>query len=171
MKHDSPLMFRIKNRGDIMKLSEKNVTTIIIITTALWVVINVLGWLDYAMAGFYLGVILMLLYMVLGIAKNGVVSKKFLSYPLIPWAIIWTISFYLADYYAIKFASVAPNFMVLGFHPSFASTILLYWIGGMLTLTLGFIVYRDEWLTKDDWDKFLDKIEAIKEEEERGAVQ
>ncbi|WFA10040.1 hypothetical protein [Tissierella sp. Yu-01] len=154
-----------------MKLSEKNVTTIIIITTVLWAVINVLGWLGNAMLGMYLGVVLMLLYMILGIAKNGVVSKKFLSYPLIPWAIIWVISFYLADLYALKFTGVIPSFTVLGFHPSFASTIILYWIGGMLTLTLGFMVYRDEWLTKEDWDSFLKKIEDIKEEEKRGAVQ
>lgn len=154
-----------------MKLSEKNVTSIIIITTILWVVINVLGWLGKAMAGFYLGVILMLLYMILGIARNGVVSKKFLSYPLIPWAIIWIISFFLADYYAVKFAGLAPSFTLLGFHPSFASTIILYWIGGMLTLTLGFMVYRDEWLTKGEWDSFIEKINRLKEEEKRGAVQ
>lgn len=153
-----------------MKLSEKNVTTIIIITTALWAVINVLGWFDYAMAGMYLGVVLMLLYMILGIAKNGVVSKKFLFYPLMIWAITWITSFYLADYYALKFAGTMPSFTVLGFHPSFAATIIPYWIGGMLTLTLGFIVYRDEWLSKEDWDKFLDRIQAIKDEEKRGAV-
>lgn len=154
-----------------MKLSEKNVTTIIIGTTVLWAAINVLGWLGKAMLGMYLGVILMLLYMILGIAKNGEVSKKFLSYPLILWAITWIVSFYLADLYALKFAGVTPSFTVLGFHPSFASTIILYWMGGMLTLTLGFMVYRDEWLAKEDWDNFLEKIKVLKKEEERGAVQ
>ncbi len=154
-----------------MKLSEKNITTIIIITTIIWAVINVLGWLGNAMLGMYLGVVLMLLYMILGIARNGVVSKKFLLYPLLIWAITWIVSFYLADFYALKFAGVVPSFTVLGFHPSFASTVILYWIGGMLTLTLGFMIYRDEWLAKEDWDSFLKKIETIKEEEKRGAVQ
>ena len=153
-----------------MRLSEKNVTTIIILTTILWAVINVLGWLGYAMLGFYLGVILMLLYMVLGIAKNGVLSKKFFAYPMLTWAITWMLSFFLADHYATKFAGIKPSFTILGFHPSFASTVFLYWIGGMLTLTLGFMVYRDEWLVKEDWENFLEKINTLKEEEKRGAA-
>lgn len=153
-----------------MKLSERNITTIIIATTALWVVINVLGWLGHHMMGMYLGVILMLLYMIMGIAKNGVVSKKFLTYPLLVWAVLWIVSFFLADYYAVKFAGMMPTFNIFGFHPSFAAIIFLYWIGGMLTLTIGFIVYKDDWMTENDWENFKTKIQAIEEEEKRGAV-
>ena len=153
-----------------MKLSEKNVTSIIIFTTFLWAVINVLGWLNYHMIGMYLGVILMLMYMILGIAKKGVVSKKFLAYPLLIWIVTWIISFFLANYYGTKFAGVLPTFTILGFHPSFAPIVFLYWVGGMLTLTLGFMVYQDEWMSEKDWDDFKVKIEAIKEEEKRGAI-
>ncbi len=152
-----------------MKLSEKNVTIIIIITTILWAMINVLGWLGYHMTGMYLGVILMLLYMILGIAQNGIVSKKFLAYPLLIWAITWITSFFLADYYATKFAGELPTFTVLGFHPSFAPIVFLYWIGGMLTLTLGFLFFKDEWMLDENWDNFKAKINAI-EEEKRGAI-
>lgn len=153
-----------------MKLSEKNVTTLIIVTTILWAVINVLGWLGYHMMGMYLGVILMLLYMILGIANKGKVSKKFLTYPLGIWTVTWILSFFLADHYAIKFAGILPSFNVLGFHPSFASVVFLYWVGGMLTLTLGFMIYKDEWMSDEDWESFKEKINAIKEEEKRGAI-
>lgn len=153
-----------------MKLSEKNITTLIIITTALWVVINVLGWLGHHMIGMYLGVILMFLYMILGIANSGVVSKKFLMYPLSIWALTWILSLFLADYYAEKFAGILPTFNILGFHPSFAPVVFLYWIGGMLTLTLGFMVYKDEWMSENDWENFKDKIQSIEEKEKRGAV-
>lgn len=153
-----------------MKLSEKNITTLIIVTTALWVVINLLGWSGHHMMGMYLGVILMLIYMTLGIANNGIVSKKFLRYPLIIWAITWIFSFFLADYYAAKFAGILPTFNILGFHPSFAAVVFLYWVGGMLTLTLGFIIYKDEWLSENDWENFKAKIQAIEEEEKRGTV-
>ena len=152
-----------------MKLSDKSVTNLIIITTILWIAINVLGWMDYHMAGMYLGVVMMLLYMVLGVAKQGVVSKKFLLYPLSIWAITWIISFTLAEHYSLKFAGGAPDFTVLGLHPSFAPVVFLYWIGGMLTLTLGFIYYKDEWLSEEDWDNFKIKIESI-EKEERGTI-
>lgn len=153
-----------------MKLSEKNVTSIIIFTTFLWAVINVLGWLNYHMIGMYLGVILMLMYMILGIAKKGFVSKKFLAYPLLIWVVTWILSFFLANYYGVKFAGVLPTFTILGFHPSFAPIVFLYWIGGMLTLTLGFMIYQDEWMSQTDWDDFKAKINAIKEEEKRGAI-
>lgn len=150
-----------------MKLSEKSVTTLIIITTALWVAINISGWTGNHMIGMYLSVILMLSYMIIGVAKKGVVSKKFILYPLLIWAIAWIASFSLAEYYSLKFAGALPSFTILGFHPSFAPVIFLYWIGGMLTLTLGFIYFKDEWMSEKDWDEFKHKIEAIKEEERR----
>ena len=39
----------------------------------------------------------------------------------------------------------------------------------MLTLTLGFKFFKDEWLSEEDWDNFKKKIENI-EKEERGTI-
>ena len=117
----------------------------------------------------YLGVVLMFLYMMLGVAKQGRLSKKLLFFCLVPWAIVWIVSFYLADYYATVFAGVMPSFTVLGFHPSFAATVVGYWIGGMLTLTAMYMTFKDEWLSKSDWDSFIKKIEEINETEKGGA--
>ncbi len=150
-----------------MKMTEKTVTIFVLITTALWVIITVLGWKGQHMAGMYLGLVMMLLYMILGVSKQGVVSKKLLFYPLISWGLVWAISFFLADFYALKYAGVMPDFTIMGFHPSFAPIIFLYWIGGMLTLTLGFVVLKDEWMSEEDWDNFKVKIEGLKEEEKR----
>lgn len=168
MIHEAPVML-IKYRRDIMKLSDKSVTTIIIITAVLWLAINLSGWTGHHMVGMYLSVILMLLYMILGIAKQGIVSKKFFLYPLLVWSIAWMASFFLAEHYSVKFAGNLPDFTVLGFHPSFAPVVILYWLGGILTLTLGFIYYKDEWLSEKDWNDFKIKIEAI-EKEERGSI-
>ncbi len=151
-----------------MDLSSKK-TAIIVITTALWLVITFLGWNNHYLVSMYLGVVLMLLYMMLGVAKQGKLSKKIFFYSLIPWAILWPVSFYLADYYAALFAGVMPSFTVLGFHPSFAAIIIGYWIGGMLTLTVMYYKLKDEWLSQTDWDNFIKKIENIKESEKGGA--
>lgn len=153
-----------------MDLSNKK-TAIIVITAILWVVITILGWNNYYMVAMYLGVVLMLLYMMLGTAKQGKLSKKLLFYCLIPWAILWSLSFFLADYYAAIFAGVMPTFTVLGFHPSFAAIVLGYWIGGMITLTAMYIKFKDEWLSEKDWDDFLKKIEKIEESNKGGAHQ
>jgi hypothetical protein len=153
-----------------MDLSNKK-TAIIVITTILWVTITILGWKNYYMVSMYLGVVLMLLYMILGTAKQGILSKKLLIYCLIPWAILWSLSFFLADYYAAIFAGVMPTFTVFGFHPSFAAIVVGYWIGGMLTLTAMYIKFKDEWLSEKDWNDFMKKIGEIEESNKGGAHQ
>ena len=142
---------------------KKNQTTIWILIAALWIAVIVLGTLGHFVVGMVLGVGLMFLHMMLGIAKNGVVSKKFLIYPMVIWAILWAVSFILSGYYADLFAGVMPTFTVMGLHPSFAPTIFLYWIGGQLTLNLGFYLLQDEWLSEKDWDEFCAKAKKIKE--------
>lgn len=138
-------------------------TTIWVLIAALWIAIIVLGTLGHFVVGMVLGVPLMFLHMMLGISKEGVVSKKFLIYPMIIWAVLWIASFILSGYYADLFAGVMPSFTVFGLHPSFAPTIFLYWIGGQLTLNLGFYLLQDEWLSEKDWADFCAKAKKIKE--------
>ena len=138
-------------------------TTIWVLIAALWIAVIVLGTLGHFVIGMVLGVFLMFLHMMLGISKGGVVSKKFLLYPMIIWAVLWIVSFVLSGYYADLFAGVMPSFTVFGLHPSFAPTIFLYWIGGQLTLNLGFYLLQDEWLSEKDWADFCAKAKKIKE--------
>lgn len=141
----------------------KNKTAIWVLIACLWLACVITGTTGHYVIGMCLSVVLMLLHLMLGAARNGVVSKKFFTYPLLIWAIFWTASFILSAYYANKFAGMTPTFTFLGFHPSFAPTIFLYWIGGQLTLNLGFFLCQDEWLPADEWDAFCKKAKAIKE--------
>ena len=138
-------------------------TPIWVLIAILWIVAIVAGTTGHFVVGMVAGVPLMLLHMMLGIAKGGVVSKKFLIYPMIIWAILWIVSFVLSGYFSNLFAGVMPSFTVLGLHPSFAPTIFLYWIGGQLTLNLGFYLLQDEWLSQNEWDAFCEKAKKIKE--------
>lgn len=142
---------------------KNNQTTIWIIIAVLWIVCIVAGTTGHFVFGMCAGVPLMLLHMLLGVAKGGVVSKKFLIYPLAIWAVLWLISFILSGYFGNLFAGVMPTFTVLGVHPSFAPTIFLYWIGGQLTLNLGYYLLQDEWLSQEDWDSFCNKVKDMKE--------
>lgn len=94
-------------------------------------------------------------------ANQGVLNKKFFTYPLMVWAILWVLSFILSDYHGKLFTGTMPSFTILGFHPSFAWTVITYWIGGVLTLTLGFVLYKDLWLSDEDWNNFIKKIGQI----------
>jgi hypothetical protein len=141
----------------VMDLRGKK-TPLIIVIALLWLACMYLGWEDNFVLGMCLGVILMLLHMVLGAAKNGILSKKLLIYPFGIWAVLWIVSFLCSKYYSDLFKGVMPNFTILGFHPSFAFTIFFYWIGGMLTLSLGFVLYKDEWLSEKEWKDFVARV-------------
>lgn len=142
---------------------KKNSTLIWISIAVLWIAVMVLGTMGHFVIGMVLSVPLMLLHMMLGVAKGGVISKKFFVYPLLIWAVLWAVSFILSGYYADLFAGVMPSFTVLGLHPSFAPTIFLYWIGGQLTLNLGMYLLQDEWLSEKEWEDFCAKAKKIKE--------
>jgi hypothetical protein len=117
-----------------------------------------LGWQNDFVPAMCLGVVLMFLHLILGAAKGGKISKKLFFYPLGIWGILWIASFILSKYYSDLFAGAVPSFTILGFHPSFAFTVLFYWIGGMLTLSLGFVLRKDEWLSEKDWKDFLNRV-------------
>ncbi len=142
---------------------KKHGTLIWILIAALWIVIIALGTTGHFVIGMCLGVVLMFLHCILGVAKGGKVSKKFLVYPMLVWAVLWVVSFILSGYWGDLFAGTTPTFTILGLHPSFAPTIFLYWIGGQLTLNLGFYLFQDEWLSQKDWDAFCEKAKTIKE--------
>lgn len=140
-----------------MDVSRKR-SAIMVLIALLWLGITALGMMKQFLPAMILGVVLMFLHMFLGVARKGKVSIPFLVYPLLSWAVLWGASFILSKHYSDAFAGQMPAFTILGLHPSFAWTVLTYWIGGMLTLTLGFMFFRSQWLSDADWDEFLAKI-------------
>jgi len=129
-------------------------THVVLAMTVLWVAITLCGWFGKWYVGLYLSVLLMLLHMMLGAAQKGILSKKLLMYPLLTWALVWGGGFYM---------NIPPSYTILGFHPSFAWIILCYWIGGVLTLTLGLVKYKDLWLSDTDWDDFIKTVKHLNE--------
>lgn len=142
---------------------KKHSTLIWVLIAILWIFCIVMGTIGHFVIAMVAGVVLMFLHLLLGVAKGGVVSKKFLIYPMVIWAVLWIVSFILSGFFATKFAGVMPSFTVFGLHPSFAPTIFLYWIGGQLTLNLGHFLCQDEWLSQKEWDDFCEKAKSIKE--------
>ena len=41
--------------------------------------------------------------------------------------------------------------------------IIGYWLGGLLTISLGYYLLQDEWLSQKDWDEFCEEAKIIKE--------
>ncbi|PKL24334.1 MAG: hypothetical protein CVV47_11360 [Spirochaetae bacterium HGW-Spirochaetae-3] len=128
----------------------------------MWLAILYMGWKGVWLPAMVLSVFLMLAHMVMGAMHNGKLNKKFFVYPLLAWAVLWIASFLLSAYYADAFRGQVPTFTILGFHPSFAWTILTYWIGGILTLSVGLYACKDNWLSESDWETFKKEIAEIK---------
>ena len=134
-----------------------------ILIAALWLVIIGLGTTGHHVIGLVLCVPLMWLHMILGFARKGVVTKRVLVYPFGVWAALFAICFILNGYFADKYAGVTPPGF-LGLHPSFAPVIFLYFLGGVLTISLGFYLRSKDWMTQEDWDAFCAEAKKLKEE-------
>ncbi|HOX33046.1 MAG TPA: hypothetical protein PLB91_11995 [Spirochaetales bacterium] len=141
---------------------ERKQTALVLSIGLLWPVIMVLGWKGAYLPAMILSVLLMFAHLILGAMHEGKVDPVFLAYPILAWAALWILSFVLSAYYADLFRGTAPSFSILGFHPSFAWTVLTYWIGGILTLSVGYYLLRDRWLSEETWSKFKSDIAEIR---------
>lgn len=82
----------------------KHKTLLIVLIAILWIACIITGTTGHFVLGMCLGVALMFLHMILGVAKQGKVSKQFLLYPLLIWAALWLVSFILSGYFGDRFA-------------------------------------------------------------------
>lgn len=128
----------------------------------LWLAVWVLAIMDKFIIAFMLSIILMLLHLIIGSAHNEVIKKKYLLYPLIAWAVVWAIGFYLAYYNNLH----ETQNLFLGFNSSFGPVVYFYWIGGVLTLTLGYYFNKNAWLNDEEWEEFVEKTKRIKQAKE-----
>lgn len=141
-------------------------STLIYIMGGLWFVILVLGLLATfvkSLSGLwfpalFVMIILMVVMMIRGSLRKGMLEKSFLMLPIVAWAVIWCAGFILAHYYAVKYNNVMPVSTPLGLHPSFFWIFMLYWFVGTLVLLLGYYFKSDMWLTKKEWDDFVKAI-------------
>lgn len=141
-------------------LSEPLNTALVIATALAWATLTALGLLGFGFSAMFVGLALLSIYAVQGLAHHSRVSRRAIVYPVVPWVAIWAAGFALSRYHADAFAGQRPDFTVLGLHPSFAWTVLAYWIGGVLTLSVGFVLRRDDWLSESDWRRFRRQVGA-----------
>ena len=73
----------------------------------------------------------------------------------------WAAAFGLGNYFAEAFSGHYPDFTVLGFHPSFAAIIVLFWIVPTLLMGFGFELVKDRWLSRERWEHFVQSISEL----------
>jgi hypothetical protein len=130
-------------------------TLLVIVSGLLWLTMVGLAAAGYWLIALYVLLPLLLVYGVLGSSHNGRFDLRLVAFPTLAWIIVWALSFALGNHYAEIFAGRHPDFTLLGFHPSFAAMIVLFWIVPTLLMGFGFEAVKDRWLSKDRWENFV----------------
>lgn len=133
-------------------------TLLMVAGGVLWLLMVGLAGAGHWLAALYVLLVLLLSYSVLGALRDGVVDLRLVAFPTLVWLMMWAAAFALGDYFAEAFAGRAPDFTILGFHPSFAAIIVLFWIVPTLLMGFGFEAMKDRWLSQERWDDFVRRV-------------
>ena len=137
----------------------------IVASGILWLLMVGAAGSGHWLTGLYLLLPLLLVYGVLGTSHKGSFDLRLVLFPTLVWLLCWAGAFWLGQYYAEAFAGRAPGFTVLGFHPSFAAIIVLFWIVPTLLMGFGFEAVKDRWLSQARWDEFLRRVRETEAEQ------
>ena len=80
---------------------------------------------------------------------------------------MWAAAFWLGQHFAQAFTGHPPDFTILGFHPSFAAIIVLFWVLPTLLMGFGFEAVKDRWLSRERWDEFVRQVHASEPEPDK----
>jgi hypothetical protein len=140
-------------------------TGLTLFSAFLWLLMVGLAGTTHWFAALFVLLVLLLVYGLLGSMHKGRMDPRLILFPVLPWLVLWAVAFGLANYYAVVFAGESPAFTVLGFHPSFAAIIGLFWIIPTLLMGFGFEATKDRWLSQQRWDDYVRRVAEMGAEE------
>ena len=133
-------------------------TVLVIASAVFWLVMVGLAGTGHWLAALYVLLGLLLIYGVLGSSHKGRFDLRLVAFPSLVWLVMWAAAFGLGNHYADAFAGQHPDFTILGFHPSFAAIIVLFWLLPTLLMGFGFEAVKDRWLSQERWDDFVRRV-------------
>jgi hypothetical protein len=133
-------------------------TPLVLAIGVLWTCMTVLAGLGHWFAGLFVLLAMLLLFLLLGATRRGRLDAALFACVLL-FVALWALAFGLAGRHAAEFGQRLPDWTLLGFHPSFAWIVLLYWLAATVVLALGYYFLRRRWLSEDDWQEFLKQVQ------------
>lgn len=149
-------------------MNRKAETLLIVISAGLWLLMVGLAATGHWLAALYTLLPVLVIYGVLGSSHKGHFDLKLVAFPSLVWIVMWAAAFWLGDHYAVAFAGRYPDFTILGFHPSFAAIIVLFWVVPTLLMGFGFVAIKDRWLSQKRWDDFVRDVHELNDEDPGG---
>lgn len=145
-------------------MNRKADTILITLSAVLWLVMVGLAASGRWLAALFTLLPLLLIYGVLGSSHKGRFDLRLVAFPTLVWIAMWAAAFTFGNHYAEVFAGQHPEFTVLGFHPSFAAIIVLFWLVPTLLMGFGFEAVKDRWLSRERWEHFVQRINELSAE-------
>jgi hypothetical protein len=142
-------------------MNRKPETLLITFSAVMWLLMVGLAAYGHWLAALFALLPLLLVYGVLGSSHKGSFDLRLVAFPTLVWILLWAAAFALGDHYAEAFSGRAPEFTILGFHPSFAAIIICFWLVPTLLMGFGFEAVKDRWLSKKRWEDFVQQIEEL----------
>lgn len=130
-------------------------TLLVIASGLFWLTMVGLAAAGHWLVATYVLLPLLLVYGVLGSSHKGRFDLRLVAFPTLAWIVLWALAFGVGNHYAELFSGRPPDFTLLGFHPSFAAMIVLFWIVPTLLMGFGFEAVKDRWLSRERWDDFV----------------
>ena len=134
------------------------------VSALLWVVMVTLASTGHWLTALFILLFLLSIYGLLGSTSGGKTDLRLLAFPSLAWLALWAIAFALGNHYAVAFAGRSPEFTVLGCPPSFAAIVVFFWIVPTLLMGFGFEAIKDRWLSRQQWDEFVRRIDELSRE-------
>ena len=147
-------------------MNRKAETSLITLSAVLWLVMVGLASLGHWLAALYALLPLLLIYGVLGSSHKGKFDLRLVAFPTLIWIVSWAVAFAFGNHYAEVFSGRPPDFTILGFHPSFAAIIVLFWLVPTLLMGFGFEAVKDRWLSRERWEDFVHRIGELSKEDD-----
>ena len=146
-------------------MNRKVETLLITASAVLWLVMVGLAAMGHWLAGLCVLLPLLLIYGVLGSSHKGQFDLRLVAFPTLIWILCWAAAFGLGNHFAEVFSGRSPDFTILGFHPSFAAIIVLFWLVPTLLMGFGFEAVKDRWLSRQRWEDFVHRIGELSKED------
>ena len=146
--------------------AERTESLLVIASALLWLAMVGLAATGHWLAALYSLLPLLLIYGVLGSSHKGKFDLRLMAFPTLIWIVSWAAAFGIGNYYFEVFSGQHPDFTVLGFHPSFAAFVILFWVVPTLLMGFGFEAVKDRWLSRERWDDFVRRVSELSEEDD-----
>ncbi|MGP6138647.1 MULTISPECIES: hypothetical protein [unclassified Jeotgalibaca] len=143
-----------------MKIKERTSDFLVFLIPVMFIVAITLALSGRGLWGIYPAIAVTGIQLFMGLIEGDKIPKKSFWILVIGFLIIHGGGMTGMIYYYYQFGNTAPDFLIMGMHPSWFYFVVVYWLGSLLYQAGFLILMKDQWLSQEKWDNFLEEIKA-----------